>query len=68
MAARALKRPKLFWSDPAPHRGNCNCNYCHHVRNCIVREGYDMHKDGEPNCRRLGLVITEGDGNFLLKR
>ena len=64
-------RPKLYWTmtpeNYGPHPGNCNCKYCFHVRNCIVREDYDLHDDGLPNCRRLGMRVDTGPPSILVK-
>lgn len=52
----ATKRPRLHWSNPGPHPGNCNCTYCHHINNCDAR----LHDDGGKNCRAEGLGVNYG--------
>ena len=55
-----------FWTNPAPHKGNCNCTICHHVNNCTsgspalgIRPTHRDH-DGK-SCRQLGLALNIHD-------
>lgn len=69
---RPIPRPKLFWTNHpklvGPHPCNCNCTYCHHVRNCIVNSYYDSHRDGDPDCRKLGMRVDTGPSGVMVNQ
>ena len=59
-----LMRPRIprpndpHWTNPGPHKGNCNCTICHHVINC--KPG--LHDDeGGKSCRQAGLALDRHD-------
>lgn len=58
-------RPTLFWRDKPPHKGNCNCRYCHHVTNCMGHgPATDEDPDAPKTCRQLGKSVRMGAGSL----